>query len=48
VGTEPGSALFIDDTPGHVTAAQALGIAGHVRTDTRTTEAAIESLAGAA
>jgi putative hydrolase of the HAD superfamily len=48
VGTEPGSALFIDDTPSHVTAAQALGITGHVHTVTRTTEAAIESLAGAA
>ncbi len=24
-----GSALFIDDTPGHVAAAQALGLAGH-------------------
>jgi len=48
LGAEPGSSLFIDDTPSHVTAAQPLGIAGHVHTGTRTTEAAIESLAGAA
>ncbi|MCC9310024.1 HAD family phosphatase [Kitasatospora sp. RB6PN24] len=30
----PADALFIDDTPGHVTAARALGLAGHVHTDT--------------
>ncbi len=48
LGAEPGSALFIDDTPSHVAAAQALGIAGHVHTGTRTTAAAIESFAGTA
>jgi putative hydrolase of the HAD superfamily len=43
LGAEPGSALFIDDTPGHVAAAQALGMAGHVHTGTKTTMAVIES-----
>jgi len=40
--------LFIDATPSHVAEAQALGISGHVHTDTRTTVAAIESLVGTA
>jgi putative hydrolase of the HAD superfamily len=33
----PGSALFIDDTPGHVVAAQALGMTGHLHTGTAST-----------
>jgi putative hydrolase of the HAD superfamily len=41
VGAAPADALFIDDTPGHVAAAQALGIAGHVHTDAASTIAAI-------
>jgi len=45
---EPANALFIDDTPGHVAAAEALGIAGHVHTGTETTTAAIEAFAGTA
>src|SRR4029077_18546229 len=32
-GTGSGQAMFIDDTPGRVAAAQALGMAGHVRAD---------------
>jgi putative hydrolase of the HAD superfamily len=48
LGAEPCSALFVDDTPSHVVAAQALGIAGYVHTGTRTTAAAIESFAGTA
>jgi len=32
LGAEPGCALFVDDTPSHVAAAQALGITGHVHT----------------
>ena len=44
----PGQALFIDDTPGHVAAAQALGIAGHVHTGPLTTAAAIEAFITAA
>jgi putative hydrolase of the HAD superfamily len=46
LGAEPGSALFIDGTPGHVAAALALGMAGHIHTCTRTTAAAIEPFAG--
>jgi len=42
VGARPGDALFIDDTPGHVAAAQALGIAGHVHTDSASTIEAIQ------
>jgi putative hydrolase of the HAD superfamily len=41
LGAEPADALFVDDTPGHVAAAQALGIAGHVHTGTAGTIAAI-------
>jgi len=33
LGAEPGRTLFIDDTPGHVAAAEALGVAGQVHTD---------------
>jgi len=44
LGAEPGSALFIDDTSGHVAAAEALGMAGHPPTGARmTVAAAIES-----
>ena len=32
LAAEPGAALFIDDTPGHVAAAGALGLTGHVHT----------------
>ena len=42
LGAEPGQALFIDDTLGHVAAAQALGMAGHVHADPQATVAAIE------
>jgi putative hydrolase of the HAD superfamily len=47
LGAEPGQALFIDDTPGHVAAAQALGMAGHVHTGSQTTVAAIEAFMAA-
>jgi putative hydrolase of the HAD superfamily len=46
VGAEPANALFIDDTPGHVAAARALGIAGHVHTDSASTLAWITSELG--
>jgi putative hydrolase of the HAD superfamily len=42
LAVSPGHALFIDDTPGHVTAAESLGIAGHVHTSTAGTIARIE------
>jgi putative hydrolase of the HAD superfamily len=38
----PGDALFIDDTPGHVTAAQSLGMTGHLHTSTVDTITRIE------
>jgi putative hydrolase of the HAD superfamily len=38
----PGDALFIDDTPGHVTAAESLGMTGHVHTSTTSTISRIE------
>jgi putative hydrolase of the HAD superfamily len=41
VGAAPADALFIDDTPGHVDAARALGIVGHVHTDSASTITAI-------
>jgi putative hydrolase of the HAD superfamily len=44
LGAEPGNALFIDDTPGHVSVAQALGMAGHVHTSPQTTTVAIEAI----
>jgi putative hydrolase of the HAD superfamily len=34
IAAEPGSALFIDDTPGHVAAAEALGMTGHLHAST--------------
>ena len=37
-----GDALFIDDTPGHVTAAEALGVTGHLHTSTTGTITRIE------
>lgn len=40
-------ALFIDDTPGHVTAAQSLGMAGHLHTSTAATITLIEDFLGA-
>jgi len=41
LGATPADALFVDDTPGHVAAARALGISGHVHTGTPSTIAAI-------
>ena len=38
----PGDALFVDDTPGHVTAAESLGMTGHVHTNTADTITRIE------
>ncbi|MGW0477257.1 HAD-IA family hydrolase [Streptomyces coeruleorubidus] len=37
LGADPADVLFIDDTPGHVTTAQTLGMAGHVHTDAEDT-----------
>jgi putative hydrolase of the HAD superfamily len=34
IAAEPGSALFIDDTPGHVAAAEALGMTGYLHAST--------------
>ena len=45
LGVAPGDALFVDDTPGHVAAAEALGMAGHVHTDATSTIARIEAFA---
>jgi FMN phosphatase YigB (HAD superfamily) len=39
----PGAALFIDDTRGHVAAAEALGLAGHVHTSAASTMARIRA-----
>jgi putative hydrolase of the HAD superfamily len=44
VGADPANALFIDDTPAHVEAARALGMAGYLHTDTEQTLARIEGL----
>lgn len=41
LAAEPGAALFIDDTPGHVAAAEALGLTGHVHTSAASTMARI-------
>jgi putative hydrolase of the HAD superfamily len=41
----PGDALFVDDTPGHVAAAEALGMAGHVHTDATSTTARVAEFA---
>ncbi|MFE9750136.1 HAD-IA family hydrolase [Saccharothrix saharensis] len=42
VDARPAEALFIDDTPGHVTAATSLGMSGHVHTSTADTLARIQ------
>jgi putative hydrolase of the HAD superfamily len=42
LAAEPGDALFIDDTPGHVATAEALGMTGHLHTDTIGTITRIE------
>jgi putative hydrolase of the HAD superfamily len=42
LGVTSGDALFIDDTPGHVTAAQSLGMTGHLHTSTAGTITRIE------
>ena len=42
LAASPGRALFIDDTPGHVAAAEALGLAGHLHISTATTITRIE------
>lgn len=44
----PGDALLIDDTPGHVTAARSLGMAGHLHTSAEGTIARIEDFLGEA
>jgi putative hydrolase of the HAD superfamily len=46
LAAEPGDALFIDDTPGHVTAAEALGLAGHLHTSTTSTITRIAGFLG--
>lgn len=46
LAASPGDALFIDDTPGHVTAAQALGLAGHLHTSSIGTITRIEDFLG--
>jgi putative hydrolase of the HAD superfamily len=46
LAVSPGDALFIDDTPGHVTAAESLGMTGHVHTTTAGTITRIEDFLG--
>jgi putative hydrolase of the HAD superfamily len=46
LGAGPADALFIDDTAGHVAAAETLGLAGHVHTGRAGTIAAIERFLG--
>lgn len=46
LGADSAGALFIDDTAGHVAAAETLGLAGHVHTDRAGTIAAIEHFLG--
>jgi putative hydrolase of the HAD superfamily len=41
LGAEPGSTLFVDDTAGHVAAAGALGMTGHLHTSSSGTIARI-------
>ena len=43
----PGDALFIDDTPGHVAAAESLGMTGHVHGGTGGTIARMKDFLGA-
>jgi hypothetical protein len=40
------AALFVDDTPGHVAAAEALGLTGHVHTGAASTMARITQFVG--
>jgi putative hydrolase of the HAD superfamily len=42
LGVTPGSALFIDDTPGNVAAAVSAGLRGHLHTSSASTVTAIE------
>lgn len=42
LGTEPSETLFIDDTPGHIEVAEALGIRGYVHDSTTLTAATIQ------
>jgi putative hydrolase of the HAD superfamily len=42
----PAAALFVDDTPGHVAAAEALGLTGHVHTGAASTMARITEFLG--
>lgn len=46
LAVSPSSALFIDDTPGHVAAAMALGMVGHLHTSSASTIARIEDFVG--
>jgi len=46
LGVSPEEAVFIDDTPGHVEAAQALGLHGIVFTDASALERELETLLG--
>jgi putative hydrolase of the HAD superfamily len=43
IGADPAEALFIDDTPGHVDAALALGMTGHLHTTTEATLGSIDA-----
>ncbi|WP_345945175.1 HAD-IA family hydrolase [Streptomyces albus subsp. chlorinus] len=45
LGAAPGDALFVDDVPENVAAARALGMAGHVHTDSAGTLAVLETFA---
>ncbi len=45
-GAEAGDVLLVDDTPGHVAAAEALGMAGHVHLNTPGTMDRIRRFAG--
>jgi putative hydrolase of the HAD superfamily len=46
LAAEPGSALFVDDTPAHVAAAEALGMTGHLHAGTSRTIARIADFLG--
>lgn len=46
LAASPAATLFIDDTPGHVRAAEALGMTGHVHTDSASTIGRIEEFLG--
>jgi putative hydrolase of the HAD superfamily len=47
LAADPGDTLFIDDTPGHVAAAEALGITGHLHTNAVGTIARIQNFLAA-